>query len=277
MNKPQRATEYSSERTELAEKVLLEVWSRLGDYREHLVLIGGLVPRYITTQTNAKGTSILQHCGTMDVDLGVSLAVSNLETYKSIRETLTAMGFAPGINEAGNERLHSFEKEIGGVSINIDFLTTKYNGPKNSLMRDLEKELRAIQVEGLGLALNNPLVSDISGELLSGGITTENVNICRPIPFITLKALAFDKRREPKDAYDLVYVMQNAQGSIEDLTAQITEDERSADSFSHSIEVLQNRFQSIDRDGPVKYGQFVDRSQDAAIAFAKVQDYLRNL
>lgn len=277
MNKPQRAAEYTTARTELAERVLLEAWSRLGKYREHLVLVGGLVPRYITEQASESQSQIPQHCGTMDVDLGVSLAVRDLQTYKSIRETLTTMDFVPGVNEAGRERLHSFEKEIGGVNVNIDFLTTKYEGPEDSLMRGVEEELRAIQVEGLGLALTDPIVKDISGELLSGGTTTEQVNICRPIPFITLKALAFDKRREPKDSYDLIYVILNVSGTVKDLTAQITDEERSADSFKHSIEVLQNHFQSIDRNGPVKYGQFIERPEDAAIAFAAIQDYLRNL
>lgn len=272
MSKPQRASQYSFEKTELAERVLLEAWSRLGEFREHLVLIGGLVPRYITGQE-----STAQHCGTMDVDLGVSLAVRDQHTYKSIRETLENMGFVPGINEAGNERLHSFEKEIGGVSVNIDFLTTRYGGPEDSLMRSVENELRAIQVEGLGLALNNPQVYEITGELLSGGRTTEKVNICRIIPFITLKALAFEKRREPKDVYDLVFVISNSPGEIKDLTSQLIDYERSSSSFQHSLEVLQNRFQAIDRDGPVKYGQFLGNSREAAFAFAAVQDYLNNI
>jgi hypothetical protein len=277
MNKPQREAHYSRERTELAERVLLEAWSRLGDYRQHLVLIGGLVPRYITVQSAVSQSQVPRHCGTMDVDLGVSLAVRDLRTYKSIRGTLSDMGFLPGFNDAGNERLHSFEKEINGININIDFLTTKYDGPEDSLMRGVEEELRAIQVEGLGLAFNDPLIREISGELISGGKTTEMVKICRPIPFVTLKALAFDKRHEPKDSYDLVYVIQNSAGSIRDLAAQITKDEKSAGTFKHSVDILRKRFESIDHDGPVKYGQFVDRPQDAAIAFAAVQDYLRNL
>ena len=43
--KPETAAGYSPGATALAERVLLEVWSRLGDFREHLVLVGGLAPR----------------------------------------------------------------------------------------------------------------------------------------------------------------------------------------------------------------------------------------
>ena len=205
------------------------------------------------------------------------MSKDNKKNKRRLVVTADEFGISPGVNEAGRERLHSFEKEISGVNINIDFLTTQYGGPDDSLMRGVEEELRAIQVEGLGLALTEPIVKDVSGELLTGGFTTEQINICRPIPFITLKALAFDKRREPKDSYDLVYVIQNVPGTVKDLTAQITEEERSTDSFKHSIEVLQNHFQSIEHNGPVKYGQFVDRPQDNAIAYAAVQDYLRSL
>ena len=38
----------------MVEKGLLDIWGRLGEYRDFLVVIGGLVPRYITAP---EGTS----------------------------------------------------------------------------------------------------------------------------------------------------------------------------------------------------------------------------
>jgi hypothetical protein len=274
MAKPEHSEDYSPMQTELAERVLLEAWSRLGEYHDHLVLVGGLVPRYLVDQKKA----VLRnegHCGTMDVDLGLSIAIADLDVYHSIRQTLTDMGFTPGTNERGREQLHSFENMINEVNVSIDFLTTEYNGPQNSLMRGVQDELRAIQIKGLGLALMDPLKIDIIGTLLSGGKTTEKVNVCRLIPFIVLKALAFEKRREPKDSYDLVYVLRNAGETPDELAQQITKTERSADSFRHAMTVLSKRFSAIDRDGPFKYAQFTTNPTGAAIAFATVQDFLR--
>ena len=276
MNKPQYAGGYDRQRTELAERVLLEVWSRLGEYRDKMVLVGGLVPRYLINQTVAQQQGN-QHCGSMDIDLGVSIAVTDADTYRSIRNTLDNMGFKPGKNERGREQLHSFIKEIDGVEVNIDFLTTTYGGPDDSLMRELEDDLRAIQVEGLGLALNSPCKIQIEGRLLSGGITTEEINVCREIPFIVLKSLVFDNRRECKDVYDLVYVLVNYDGGAEEVAKLPTKEELKENSFHRAVAVLENRFRDISRDGPTKYAQFVDTQNAGAIAFAAVQEFLSGI
>jgi len=64
-------SDYSSTDTQKAESALLTVWAVLQDLTEDLVLVGGLVPRYICRA----GASKL-HAVTMDVDLGVSLGIS---------------------------------------------------------------------------------------------------------------------------------------------------------------------------------------------------------
>ena len=49
-----RITDYNQTITQMVEKGLLDIWGRLGEYREFLVVVGGLVPRYITAP---EGTS----------------------------------------------------------------------------------------------------------------------------------------------------------------------------------------------------------------------------
>lgn len=273
MSPPERCqSDYNTERTELAEKLLLEVWSRLGEYHDYLVLIGGLVPRYIITQKDITNP----HAGTLDVDLGISIAVANINTYRDIRSTLiNEMDFRSGINAAGREQKHSFYKTMGSVDINIDFLTTRYNGPENSLMREIQEQLSAIQVEGLGLAFVDPLKIPIEGELLSGGKTSEVVNVTRPIPFIILKSLAFSKRRNNKDAYDIVYLLQNYKGGPEALAACIREDEKRSPALENAVESLQNHFKTPSHNGPIKYKQFTQKENANNEAFAAVQDFLQ--
>ena len=48
----------------------------------------------------------------------------------------------------------------------------------------------------------------LTAELLDGaGVATETVRVAGIVPFLVLKALAFEDRNEPKDAYDLVYCL----------------------------------------------------------------------
>jgi hypothetical protein len=278
MTKPQQAADYDASRTELAEQVLLEVWGRLGEFHDYLVLVGGLVPRYLVTQPCGQAVTPPLHCGTMDVDLGVSLAVADAKTYETIRVALTdRLGFEPGRNPAGREQCHSFTRTISGIPVSLDFLTTQYGGPR-TLVRAVERSLSAIQVEGLGLALTTPLRVTIRGISLSGAKTVETVSVCRPVPFVVLKALAFEKRRERKDVYDLVYVLRYYQDGPSSLAAEATAEERSAESFAHAVESLRTRFETPEHDGPVAYADFMGREAGAAVqAFAAVQEFLATL
>jgi hypothetical protein len=273
--KPGTVSEYGSQQTELAERLLLEIWSRLGDYHEHLVLVGGLVPRYIVPQ----GDPIPPHCGTMDVDMGVELAVSDLRTYTTIRETLIdSLGFEPGKNLTGKEQRHSFVKALGGTRLILDFLTTNYGGPPERV-RQVEENLSAIQVEGLGLALRDPLVVHVEGESLEGGLTKAAVRVYRPVPFVVLKALALAKRRERKDAYDLIYVLRFSPGGPTGLAASAAEFERAQGSFVHALQELRSMFDSPEHDGATRYARFVQDQEDnpAAQAYAAVQEFLESL
>lgn len=278
--KPDTAAQYSAASTTLAERVLLTIWSRLGEFREHLVLVGGLAPRYIVPQPSPAAASVLPpHCGTFDVDLAISLAVADLKTYESIYHTLTEkLGFEPGINAKGREQRHSFTKKVGSTSVILDFLTTKYEGPETSLLHAVEENLSAIQVEGLGLALLDPLRVDVEGELLEGGWHRTNINVCRPIPFVVLKALALSERGERKDAYDLVYVLRYYKNGPASVAAEVRPEERGQVSFAKAVKALHNHFARPEQDGPAKYAAFTPGEPNAAIqAYAAVQEFLAAL
>ncbi len=65
-------TSYSEVITNHAGKVLASLWGALENYRHGMVLIGGLVPRFICSGN--MNTTLLRPV-TLDVDLGISVAV----------------------------------------------------------------------------------------------------------------------------------------------------------------------------------------------------------
>jgi hypothetical protein len=273
IDKPQNISGYTPGQADRAERVLLEIWSRLGDYHEHLVLVGGLAPRYLVPQNR---DDVPKHCGTLDVDLAVSLAVADVNAYAGIRQTLERIGLRPGINPRGNEQRHSFVIEDGQGPVIVDFLTTRYDGP-NTVVRTVEEQLSAIQVEGLGLALKDPVIVAMRGESLNGGIVNATLQVCRPVPFVVLKALAFENRREGKDVHDLVYILRHSGGTA-GLAGKVTPEEHEADAFGHAMKTLRINFGSPMDDGPVRYSRFLRDEPDAANqAFAVVQEFLQAL
>ena len=272
-----RITDYSRTITQMVEKGLLDIWGRLGEYRDFLVVIGGLVPRYITAPEGTSDYDATTHCGTMDIDFGISLAVSDDEKYKDICEILLENGYRNRLNDRGRLQRHSFVKGEGADALIIDFLTPKYAGPKDSLMHKMSDELSAIQTKGLGLALKDPRKVRLSGVNANSDKVEELINVCRPAAFIPLKALAFDGRRKDKDIYDLVFVLTHYRQGIQSVVGETTKDDLASEYFQEALECLRRHFRDITYVGPAAYANFCGRPDTRALAFSTVQSYLKML
>jgi hypothetical protein len=269
-----RITDYNHTITQMVEKGLLDIWGRLGEYLDFLVVIGGLVPRYITAPDGTSDYNMTTHCGTMDIDFGISLAVSDDEKYKEISEILMENGYHNRLNARGRQQRHSFVKGDGTDALIIDFLTPKYAGPTDSLMHKMSSELSAIQTKGLGLALREPRKVRLAGVNANGDNVEEIINVCRPAAFIPLKALAFDGRRKDKDIYDLVFVLMHYQQGVQSVVDETTTDDFASEYFQEALECLRRHFRDITYVGPAAYANFCDRQDLRALAFSTVQSYL---
>src|SRR5476649_1288198 len=96
-SKPTTAAGYSGRQVELVRATCLYVATRLGDLMDELVVVGGLVPSLLIDQANL-GQEMEPHVGTLDLDIGLSLAVFDDEHYRTISERLRSAGFEPDTN-----------------------------------------------------------------------------------------------------------------------------------------------------------------------------------
>ena len=110
--KKEHYQDYTPEDTSRAESALLTAWAILRDLTEDLVLIGGLVPRYICKKT-AELNAV-----TIEVNLGVSLGLSSGQ-YETTRNRMEGSGF-----KWVDKR---FVKTIEHTPMFVDFLTDKPN------------------------------------------------------------------------------------------------------------------------------------------------------
>ena len=267
--------QYTPQFTQLVESTLLEIWGRLGEYRDYLVLVGGLAPRYIIAPSGQYYPSQATHCGTMDIDLGISLAVTEDEKYKHIHRIMKEIGFQYAKNDDGTRKSHTFEIDINGQTVSVDFLTTSYDGQLERHVQKIEHELSAIKVKGMGLALQSPLRIRIDGQNLHGDRVTEFISVCRPIAYVILKAIAFDNRHVDKDSYDLVYTLLNFGEGVESVAQEMLPTDLNEKSFKVAMDILRNRYASPEHDGPRAYARFLQQPQEAANAFATVQQFIQ--
>lgn len=214
--KPLTAEGYRDASLELVRATCLQVATVLGDLMDDLVIVGGFVPSLLIDQENL-GEGIEAHVGTLDLDVGMSLAVFDDEHYRAITERLRGADFEPDVNENGNpvfqRWLHRSYRKI-----TVDFLIPpSFDTDRGGRIRKLEKDFGAIIAPGLELAFRDFEIVEISGTTLKGEKAMRSVKVCGAGAYVVLKALTFRNRGENKDAYDLFYLIRNYGRGVEDV------------------------------------------------------------
>jgi len=195
---------------ELAEIALAKIVNVLSRYNDGVVLIGGWVTQLVTEEDPE-----YYYIGTKDVDLLISVKSSSPERVIAFFNELHGVGlFRESVDEPYEARV-----VIDGKPVFIHFLIPD---DEKTLVKKLE--LGGIEPEGL---VGGALVRDFN-ELasvppdLSKGIK-EPVMITVPEPHIAivLKGLALGHRDNPKDPYDLYFLLRNYRGGINKAVADL--------------------------------------------------------
>ena len=86
-DKPTTAAGYGGRQTEFVRATCLYVATKLGDIMDELVVVGGLVPSLLVNQ-RVLPTWAAPHVGTMDLDIGLSVALLEDGRYRTLAERL---------------------------------------------------------------------------------------------------------------------------------------------------------------------------------------------
>jgi hypothetical protein len=273
-DKPKRASEYKSEQVELVRATCLYVATKLGDLMEEVVVVGGLVPSLLIDQTTLpEGASA--HVGTMDLDVGLKLALLDQGRYRTLTERLRDAGFAQDQTEEGRPTRQRW-RVTGLGSVTVDFLIpASLATDEGGKLRDIEKDFAAIIAPGLKLAFQDRRRVRIEGKTIFGEDATRDIWVCGPGAFVVLKALAFLGRGENKDAYDLYYLVRNFGSGVEDVAAclrPLLDDPEAL----RALQVLRDDFLDYERIGPRRVADFLQGGPDDEIQ-ADVVGFIRRL
>lgn len=259
-DKPKRAPEYKSEQVELVRATCLYVATKLGDLMDDLVIIGGLVPSLIVEQA-ALPDGADAHVGTMDLDVGLQLALLDEGRYRKLTERLRDAGFEMDRNDEGNPTRQRWTI-TGAGTVTVDFLIPpSRDGDRGGRLRDIEPDFAAIIAPGLMCAFRDQQVVTLKGRTLFDEKANRDVRVCGAGAYVVLKALAFDSRGENKDAYDLFYVIRNYGSGVGDVVAKLAPllDD---DEARKAVNILRRDFTDPESVGPRRVAEFVTGGPD---------------
>jgi len=259
-DKPKRASEYKSEQVELVRATCLYVATKLGDLMDDLVIIGGLVPSLIVEQTTLPAGADA-HVGTMDLDVGLQLALLDEGRYRKLTERLRDAGFAMDENDDGNPTRQRWTI-TGAGTVTVDFLIPpSREGDRGGRLRDIEPDFAAIIAPGLLCAFRDQQIVTLEGRTLFDEKANRDVRVCGAGAYVVLKALAFDNRGENKDAYDLFYVIRNYGSGVGDVVTKLAPLLDSPEA-PKAVEILRRDFTDPESVGPRRVAEFVTGGLD---------------
>lgn len=264
-DKPDTQAGYDPAWVETVRSSCLYMATVLGDYvDEDLVVVGGLVPGLLIDQTDLP-SGVDPHPGTMDLDLGLQIAVFDGARYREISKRLRDAGFEMDMNEKGNPTRQRW-KIVGseGEAV-VDFLIAPGSADDEAgSLRDLEVDFAAIITPGLDLAFRDREMIQISGTTIKGERCQRSIPVCGPGSFVVLKALAFDMRGLNKDAFDLFYVVRNYGSGPADVAARLSP-LLDAEPAQHALQVLERDFSDSGAIGPMRVAAFVSTRDDVVL------------
>lgn len=277
-DKPTTAEGYRGDHVTLVRATCLYVATKLGDLMDDLVVVGGLVPSFLVDQESLPEEAE-RHVGTLDLDVGLKVALLDEGRYRTLTERLRRAGFEPDANEKGNLTRQRWRIE-GVERVTVDFLIEpSLPGDKGGRLRDIEPEFAAVIAPGLHLAFEDRERVRISGLTIKGERATRDVFVCGPGAYVVLKALAHHLRGENKDAYDLFYVVKSYGEGVADVAERLAPliDDPSA---IEALEILRRDFLEHDLVGPMRVAEFLtggpdDEVQADVVGF--IGDLLRRL
>jgi hypothetical protein len=147
MPKPRTAAGYDRAHVTKVRETCLYLATKLGDILDELVIVGGLVPSLIIDQTS---DAIEKHVGTLDLDVGMQVAILDNHRYEALTKRLRAAGFGPDTNDKGSPTRQRWKIE-GPPKVTVDFLIpASREGDRGGGLRDIEADFAAIIAPGFG-------------------------------------------------------------------------------------------------------------------------------
>lgn len=198
---------YNAEALQATKTVLIELVQILGEFRDHVVVVGGLVPGLLLQDAAEP------HIGTLDIDLALDFRNIPEASYQTLLKALTSRGYRRG------GQPFQFLRDVPSsdrypITVEVDLLAGEYGGTSRSHRTQVVQDARARKARGCDLVFENSELVATEGELPGGGHLTVQCRVAGIVPFLVMKGMALADRLKEKDAYDIYYCVRRYPGGL---------------------------------------------------------------
>ena len=251
---PRFQSEYGSRQTDAAHRVLIDLAQVLAPFQDCLVLIGGWVPYLLLPDAQEP------HVGSIDVDLALDAEKLCDGRYAELLNVLLATRrYRPGVKPF--QLITDVDLGDGDkpVQVEVEFLAPKEarlekNKPK------LLQGFRVLQADACSTAFREPVQVVLDGRDIRGAKNRVSLLVASLADFLVMKAHALAGRDKLKDAYDIVFCLDNFPGGLEKLAGEWKQRSEEKE-VMRTIEILSDKFTSVEYFGPKQVVEFF-ASQD---------------
>lgn len=243
--------DYTAEATEACKAVLIELIQLMGEFRDHMVVVGGWVPALLLPEATEP------HAGTLDIDLALDFRQIPDDSYRTMLQTLSARGYRQ--DPAQPFRFFREVKASGRepIVVEVDLLAGEYGGTGSGHRTQPILDGRARKARGCDLVFSEPVQVSLEGELPGGGRDRVTFRVAGIVPWLVMKGMALAARLKQKDAYDIDYCVRFYPGAPTAL-AEAFRPHLGNTLVREGLEKIRTEFLSVDDAGPKWVADFLD-------------------
>ncbi len=272
---PRTRSDYTTRAVDAAYSVLLELFGMLGEFRNHIAVIGGWVPTFLLPDAPGQ-------VRTLDVDLAVDFENISDDTYTTLLRALRSRGYRQ--DEGQPFRFFKAVSPDDGppVEVEVDLLAGEYGGTGRGHRTQPVQDVRARKARGADLVFGHCIQISAEGRLPNGARDAVAITVADAVAFLTMKGMALHDRRKEKDCYDIFYCISHYPGGVDALAA-VFQPHLTNQLVAEGLAKISAKFMSPERFGPMAVADFLeitDPDEHAVVArdaYERISALLKSL
>ena len=270
------STHFDNNEANRSQMVLLELMTILGRYRNDLYLVGGWAP-YFLLKMFQKQENNFDHVGSIDIDLVIDAKNISENQYASIVELITNRGYIERKSRVGTPIPFSFEKDIDGLGVVVDFLAGEYGGTsKNHRHQRIDDEFLARKARGADLLPDHHLTFKLEGYLPDGAHHSSDIKMANVTSILAMKGITISERYKEKDAYDIFSIIAHYKDGPESCFQEV-KDHLNNGLIKEGLQSICEKFTRVDSVGPTRAAKFMEPNNPNAARIKQTEIHQRVL